>query len=101
MLWYVYSFNSLTGDFECIGAFSREDEARALFDQARADWDARNPEPRPRFSGVCAQQTWSEFREHVFQYELGRIVRPLVALVSGWPPYSGPHWREPPQTSSQ
>jgi hypothetical protein len=91
MLWYVYRFNGVAEDFECVGAFSREDEARVCLARERAEWKESSNGALMAdhlFPGACIRETWSEFCERVFRYRLGKLAAPIDDLakrISGAP----------------
>lgn len=90
LMWYVYG-STLGGDFECIGAFSREEDAKEHLASAQDEWQKTS---RGRgaisvgdsFNGVVIRESWSEFCEQVFQCRLGSIADPIkhLAKANGW-----------------
>jgi hypothetical protein len=94
LLWYVYRFNGPAEEWECLGAFSREDESRQCLADARAEWKnttSGSMMADELFPGGCVRQTWSEFCERIYQYRLREIAAPIevLARAAGWPANSG------------
>ena len=85
LMWYVYRWNPGGHDWECIGAFSREDEARARYNNALRQWQAPDVTGRPAecFPGTCLRQSWADFSSSVLGYSLGMIASKIVAFSMG------------------
>ena len=84
-MWYVFVWNFAAEGLECIGAYSREDDAKALFEKTKAEWNdlPKGDRPNTDFSGSCSFLTWSEFCESLFHYRLREVAEPIKFLARG------------------
>jgi hypothetical protein len=68
--------------------FSREEEARALFQEALDTWKSRRSADatETHFPGRILQQSWPDFCDQVFAYRLADLAAPIkaVARAHGW-----------------
>lgn len=83
-MFYVYVFNGPLEQFECIGAFSREDEADVCLR------DAKNRRPLDQSSiardGWVVRMNWRQFRDALACELLGELAAPIKALAAQMQP---------------
>jgi hypothetical protein len=88
LMWYVFRWNEPGEGFECLGAFSRENEARAFLETLRSEWlaTAKGTRPNSDFRVECSCLSWSEFCESIFYYRFRELAEPIkfLARAHGW-----------------
>lgn len=72
-MFFVYNFNYALEDFEVIGAFSKEDEARAFAEASKTD----------RFTPVVVHSTFKEVMDEAMKMRLGAMAKTIDRLMEG------------------
>jgi len=65
---FVWDFNHGRADFEVVGTFTREDEAKSF---------AENVKPMGSFRPVAAQMTWQHVIDSAVAARLGKLAKAL------------------------
>ena len=74
MLHYVYRFNTIVEDWECVGAFSKIEEANARAGELKAE----APDDK---SITVIRLPWERFVENTIMTRLGKIAGALDPLI--------------------
>lgn len=82
-MFYVWDFSAGAEEYECLGAFSKEDEAKALCDQRRLEWLARgNVETESnKCHCVYSEMSWDYFCARIVTAHLRALAEPLARLT--------------------